>query len=199
MKGRSLFGFIVSVSLLGIGLFTRPQFTIATPAPIFRPIIRNVQNQLPRRMIMRLPASLDITGVNGRIRIYPILEPNSRSCFGRNCFRISLASEPDCQARACGLGYIATFRPSSDYADIVQSLGDERYRVTSSISLREGIRGTYVYADPRGVSSGPFSAVIWNQNGQTFIVSLPFSQQEKQKIINIAISMANEPPIRSIR
>ena len=97
------------------------------------------------------------------------------------------------------MGYIATFRPSSDYSDIVQSLGDERYRRTSSITLREGIRGTYVYADPRGVSSGPFSVVIWNQNGQTFIVSLPFSQQEKQKIINMAISMANEPPIRSIR
>jgi hypothetical protein len=199
MKERSLFGFMVSVSLLGICLLTIPQFTIAVPAPIFRPIIRDIQNQLPRRMIMRMPASLDITGVNGRLRIYPILEPNSRNCFRSNCFRVSLTSEPDCQARACGLGYIATFRPSSDYSDIVQSLGDERYRRTSSITLREGIRGTYVYADPRGVSSGPFSVVIWNQNGQTFIVSLPLSQQEKQKIINIAISMANDPPIRSIR
>ncbi len=199
MKERSLLGFAVSLAFLSIGSLTIPHFATAAPAPIFRPILRDIQNQLPRGMVMRLPASLELTGINGRIKIYPILEPP-----GRDYFRISLASEPNCQARYCGLGYIAASQPSSDYSDFVESLGDERYRHTARITLRKRISGTYVYAYTGGASSGLFGVVFWEQDGLTFVLSLPFTPyltlaQNKQKIIDIAISMANELPIRSTR
>lgn len=78
MKGRSLFGLMVSLAVLGVG--TRLQPVTAAPAPTFRPILRDIQNQLPRGMVMRLPASLELINFQGKkITIYPVLEPYRRA------------------------------------------------------------------------------------------------------------------------
>jgi hypothetical protein len=195
MKGRSLFGFTVSLAIAGVSLLSRLQPATSAPAPTFRPILRDIQNQLPRGMVMRLPASLELTDFQGKkITMYPILEP-----YRRGEFRLSLVTEPSCQARYCQIGYIAAFQKNqnSDNPHLAQRSSGV------PVNLGEKVRGVYVAVDSRGASSGPYGLVIWEQNNLTFLVSLPFNPnltlaQNKQKIIDIATSMANEPPIYDI-
>lgn len=52
MKGRSLFGLMVSLGILGAGVLAKPQSTIAEPAAIFKPILRDIPNQLPIKSAM---------------------------------------------------------------------------------------------------------------------------------------------------
>jgi hypothetical protein len=193
MKEQSILRTVVILAVLATSSLTLLQSAAAAPAPIFRPIIREIQNQLTRGMVMRLPASLELTNIDGeRVTIYPILEPDSREEL-----RISLVTEPNCQARYCQWGYIATFQPSLNHSNFLESVGTDQYRHTARITLKKGIIGTYVNADTGGVSSIPFGVVIWEQDGQTFVVSLPLVN--KQKILDIAISIANELPITSAR
>jgi hypothetical protein len=193
MKKRTLLGLMVNLTVLATSSLTLIQSATAAHAPIFRPIIREIQNQLPRGMVMRLPTSLELTNIDGeRIAIYPILEPDSTEEL-----RISLVTEPNCQARYCQRGYIAAFQPRLNRSEFVESLGADQNRHTARITLKTGIVGTYVHADTGGASSGSFGVVIWEQDGQTFVVSLPLL--DKQKILDIATSMANEPPVRSAR
>jgi hypothetical protein len=66
-------------------------------------------------MVMRLPAALELTDIDGeRIAIYPILEPDSTEKL-----TISLNTKPNCQARACMSGYIATFQPRLNRSEFV--------------------------------------------------------------------------------
>ncbi|MGB5962594.1 MAG: hypothetical protein WBG73_18150 [Coleofasciculaceae cyanobacterium] len=194
MKGRSLFGLMMSLGIFGAGVLAKPQSTIAEPAPIFKPILRDIQNQLPRGMAMRLPASLELINFQGkRITIYPTLEPSRRGEL-----RISLNTTPNCQAHSCQFGYIAAFQQNSNNYHLgLRSRG-------VPITLRKNVSGVYVYVDIRGASTTPYALVIWNQNNLSYLVSLPFSPglsvaQNKQLIINIATSMANEPLIKSTR
>jgi hypothetical protein len=193
MKKRSLFGLMVSLAVLGVGSLTRLQPATSAPAPSFRPILRDIQNQLPRGMVMRLPASLELIDFQGKkITIYPILEP-----YRRGEFRISLNTTPNCQAHFCQFGYIAAFQQNSkNYHLGLRSRG-------VPITLGEKVSGVYVYVDIRGASTTPYGLVTWEQNNLSYLVSLPFSPgltlaQNKQLIINIATSMANEPPIYDI-
>ncbi len=194
MKTRSLFGLIVSLGILGVGVLAKPQSTIAEPASIFKPIIRNMENQLPRGMVMRLPASLELINFQGKkITIYPILEP-----YRRGEIRISMNTTPNCQAHFCQFGYIAAFQQNSNNYHLgLRSRG-------VPITLGKKVSGVYVYVDIRGASTTPYGLVAWEQNNLSYLVSLPFSPglslaQNKQLIINIATSMANESPIKSTR
>lgn len=194
MKRRSLFGLMVSLGILGAGVLAKPQSTFAEPAPIFKPILKDIQNQLPRGMVMRLPASLELINFQGKkITIYPILEP-----YRRGEFRISLNTTPNCQAHFCQFGSIAAFQQNSNNYHLgLRSRG-------VPITLGKKVSGVYVYVDIRGASTTPYGLVAWEQNNLSYLVSLPFSPglslaQNKQLIINIATSMANENPIKSTR
>jgi hypothetical protein len=146
-------------------------------------------------MVMRLPASLELTDLQGKkITMYLILEP-----YRRGELRISLVTEPSCRARYCQFGYIAAFQnnQNSDNFHLAQRSSGV------PVNLGEKVRGVYVAVDPKGASSGPYGLVIWEQNNLSFLVSLPFNPnltlaQNKQKIISIATSMVNEPPIYDI-
>ncbi len=187
MKRHLLLLIIVSLTVLG-----RSSLTAAEPAPIFRPVVRDIQNQLEPGMVMRLPASLEILGVNGNITLYPILEPRAGE------FRISLVSQPNCQGRFCQVGYIAALLQGNENPHLnLRSQG-------IPITLKPEVRGVYVYVDIRGASSVPYGLVIWEQDSFNFIVSLSYSprltlEQNKNKIIDVAASMANEPPIESAK
>lgn len=180
MKGRSLFNFTVGLVILSAGELSRIQSATAAPAPAFRPIVRDIQNRLPRGMVMRLPAFINFRNIT---TVYPILEP-----YESGRFRISLTSEPGCRGRYCELGYIAGIRRDSYYGSSDWEWARTEQKTGTSITLRRGVRGVYINVIRGG-------AVIWEQDGLVFIVSLG---GDKQKIIDTAISMANESPIYDI-
>lgn len=71
----------------------------------------------------------------------------------------------------------------------------ENRRQAKPINLTAGIRGFYFYA--RSGSAGYRHHVFWKQNGLFFEVES--RALSKQQVINMAISMAKEPPIKSAR
>jgi tetratricopeptide (TPR) repeat protein len=189
MKGRST---IISLMLtLGVVGFRQP--ANAAPAPAFRPILQSVQNQLSEGMVMRLPAFLYVYGGPGmKQAAYASLAP-----YQSNTLRVKVTAQPNCQANACSRGYIAVFRSTSEDSH-VQFLRSESRLILhrDPITLAKGVKGTYIFVDIKGgLSNRPYHVVLWEQDGLTFVVSgvLP----DKEGMIEIAKSMASEPPILS--
>ncbi len=76
MKRSSLFSLMTSLAILSVGTLTRNQSAMAEPASIFRPLLRDIQAQLPRDMVMRLPASIpyrSLPPANSNNTLYPYL------------------------------------------------------------------------------------------------------------------------------
>ncbi|MGC1394902.1 MAG: hypothetical protein WA828_11530, partial [Coleofasciculaceae cyanobacterium] len=215
--------------IFGAGVLAKPQSTIAEPAPIFKPILRDIQNQLPRGMAMRLPSRVNISD----IRLYPQVITTIPGEFA-----IFLNSQPDCKARGCQFGII-TVAKDSEYANKLRSSPIfsrremERVRAIiqrdsqtwteserrelirsertvldrSPITLKQEIRGLFIITNYGGASTPPSLHVIWKQDGLNFRVSRKGGlelngnviQRQKSDLINLAISMANEPLIKSTR
>lgn len=181
--------FLVSLSLLGTSLLSKPQSANAAPARIFRPILREIQNQLPRGMRMRLPNFFpnpprDIPGYRPEI----IPDPQS----GYFAIMLAISSCPPPAPGACDMGRLYVTRPSNSNAS--QWL-QEAKRKGARINLKNRVVGFYIsYTNP---TRGLMREIIWEQNGMIFgVMSRSMSQEQ---VINIAKSMANEPPIRSAR
>ncbi|MEK0195022.1 hypothetical protein, partial [Microcoleus anatoxicus] len=87
MKGRSLLGIMLSWTVLGVYCLTKPQTANAEPAPIFRPILRDIQNQLKTGWVMRLPSSVNISDT----QLYPQVITTIPGKFA-----VWLNSQPNC-------------------------------------------------------------------------------------------------------
>lgn len=189
---------IVCLMLVQTFILSKNQLAISQPAPIFQPFLERIALRLPRGMVMRLPAFFEFIGTSGQVRIYPQIVNRQNGTLA-----VLLNTESNCQARFCQLGAISTFRNYSvESQNIINRAGDPQYRRIIPITLSPEIRGIYMKSWTGGASSVPGSAVLWEQNGQGFMISLPFSPQlteeeNKQHIIDLAVSMVNEHPIFS--
>ncbi|NES64246.1 MAG: hypothetical protein F6K24_02730 [Okeania sp. SIO2D1] len=199
MKERKLlFTIIISFTVFGVNFITKPKISIAEPASTFKPVIQDIKNQLPPGMVMRLPAFFEFVGTNGRIPIYPSVKLHEQDSL-----MITLDTKSNCQSRYCSLGIISTFGDYSTRSqDIINKAGDPKYRRIIPISLSKGVEGIYLFSWTGGASSVFGAAVLWEQNGQGFMISLPFSpslteEENQQRIIDLAISMAKESPIQT--
>ena len=89
---------MASLTILGIGGFIKPQSAMAEPAPIFRPLLRDIQAQLPRGMVMRLPASIpyrSLPPANSNNTLYPYLSSRGGE------LSIQLYYFPECRGNSC--------------------------------------------------------------------------------------------------
>lgn len=162
----------------------QPQNSSTQVAPTLRPIISQIRSQLPRGLVMRLPSEIEGVAYDGRkFPVYGIVqEPYDDQ------FRIQLAATPDCDVRACLVGYIG-----------VAPLGSRslptRGEKNEPINVTPNIRGTYIYRTfPGAASSGPINVIVWEQNGVVYTVS---SGMSKEKVLKIASSMATGVTITS--
>lgn len=160
------------------------QSAIAVPASIFQPILQDIRTQLPRGMVMRLPAFVPEV----EITTYAVV---AGYFSDQGFFRVDLASRPDCGVTACNMGNIFVFRQRNPL-DENDGLQDSH---TKAITLKPGIRGFYSYY--RSGSAGYRHHVSWKQDNLFFEVES--RAMSKQQVIDMAISMATEPPIRSAR
>lgn len=229
MKKRSLLGVILTCAVLGAYCTTKPQTASAEPAPMFRPIIREIQNQLPRGWVMRLPSSVNISDNP----LYAKVVTTSSAHFA-----IFLNSQPNCKARVCQFGII-TVAQNSTYANNLRSQpifsqqdivrvraikqrdsqtwteSDKELLRRSGmavlertpIALKQGIEGLFIVQSGAGVSTPPGASVLWKQDGLNYRASRGVrldrngrvTQRDRSNLIDLAISMANEPPIKSVR
>lgn len=229
MKGRSILSFMASLTILGIGAFIKPQSASAEPAPMFRPILRDIQNQLPRGWVMRLPSAVNLSD--------NLLYSQVSTIPGE--FAVLLNSQPNCKVRFCYFGVIAVAQNSA-YANNLRSKpvfsqqdiarvrairqrdfqtwteADKKLLSRSEmavlerthIALKQGIEGLFIVQDGAGASTPPRASVIWKQNGLNYWVSMmgvrfdrngKVKQRDRSNLIDLAISMASEPPIQSVK
>jgi hypothetical protein len=233
MKARSPITITISLGIctvFGVCCLTKPQTANAEPAPMFRPILGEIQTQLPRGWVMRLPSRVNISDN----RLYPhIVTTISES------FALFLNSQPNCMARGCQFGII-TVAENSPYdnnlryqpiftlkeLERVNAIRRRSYETWTQaerielirsdtavlertpITLKQGIEGLFVVQNSGGASTPPSLSVIWKQDGLNYRVSLRGGfdrqrniviQRDKSALINLATSMANESPIKSVR
>jgi hypothetical protein len=71
MKVRPLPILVISTAIFG-AIFGCVQLVTAAPALLFRPVLKDIRSQLPKDMVIRLPAfvpNADIKGVNTYARV----------------------------------------------------------------------------------------------------------------------------------
>lgn len=161
----------------------QPQTSSTQVAPTLRPIISQIRSQLPKGLVMRLPSEIEGVAYNGtKFAIYGIVqEPYDDQ------FRIQLVATPDCDVRACLVGYIG-----------VAPLGSRslptRDEKNEPINITPNLRGTYIYRTFPGAASSSVNIIFWEQNGVVYTVS---SGMSKQNVLEIASSMATGVTITS--
>lgn len=229
MKYRSLLGITLVCTVLGVCSLTKPQIANAEPAPMFRPIIRDIQTQLPRGWVMRLPSRVNISDN----QLYPQVVTTLPGALA-----VFLNSQPNCKAKVCKFGILAVAE-NNTYDNYVRSQpiftqkelervrairrrGSETWTESDKrelrrsdgavlertpITLKPGIEGLFVVENGAGVSTPPGASVLWKQDGLDFRASMgvrldrngQVTQRARSNLINLASSMADEPPIKSVR
>ncbi len=173
MKSQVLLGCLV----LGTGLLTSFPSATAQPAPLFQPLINDIRNELPKGWSIRLPSYFPTYPT----KLYPYIQSDSKG------FRVNFAIKPNCSAPNCTIGGLAMLK--SDGKKFPPK-GDN----LTPINLSNGIRGYYFT-----LGSGRDKAryVYWEQDKDKFGIGGIAEVVSQKELIDIANSMANEPPITS--
>jgi hypothetical protein len=226
-RKQSILGIMLSCAVLGACYLTKPQTVNAAPASIFTPIIRDIKNQIPRGWVMRLPASVNlsntklypqvITTIPGEFAVFLNSQPN---CMTRSCYFGVIAVAKDSEyANSLRSKHIfsKTYmqrvrairqRDSKTWTESDMKLLNNSDMIVlerTAISLKQGIEGVFIVQNGGGASTPPSLHVLWKQDGLNYRASVgcildrnynvPPSQ--KSALINLAISMAKESPIKS--
>lgn len=194
MKGSSIFSLMASLAILGIGAFIKPPPANAEPAPIFRPLLRDIQAQLPRDMVMRLPTSIpyrSLPPADSNNTLYPYLSSKSGN------LTVELYYFPGCRANSCFAGRFSVSKLDADRADL-EKQAKWPCANAASVNIKPGLKGVYTNIKCGGSGDGS-QTIFWKQNGLTFSAQLRAATNIKQELLDIATSMANEPPIQSAK
>lgn len=89
MKAKFWLNSVVILTVLGKVFLNNASSAIAVPAPIFQPILQEIRTQLPRGMVMRLPAFVPDVGITTYVIVSGYF-PES------GFFRVDFAGRPDC-------------------------------------------------------------------------------------------------------
>jgi len=199
----------LSIALTGLGLLGTTSLYIseakAAPDPVFKSILQDIRNQLPRGMVMRLPSVLKLYNPQGeRLVVYPDVEQRNRDSLN-----VILYSQPNCGggrgSRSCFFGRLSVSQNLAEFENGLiskplsnQILPGYRNRVCGivarrNVTLTSIVKAISVDYDTCGASSGRSNWIIWQQNGLFFLVVV----SNESVNIDIATSMASEPPISS--
>ncbi|ABW26588.1 hypothetical protein [Acaryochloris marina] len=166
---------ISSLSMVGIEAFECIRTATAAPAPVFQPVISEIRKQLPPGGMLRLPAYLPDSDVT----LYPYLKTDAQS------FGVYLAFKPSCQVPSCTIGGAGILTQEQAWPPN----GKNRLQV----ELAQGIQGYHIaLGQGRG---GKANYVYWQQDGQTYSIGALELGASKEEVIEMAKSMAIEPPI----
>jgi hypothetical protein len=211
------------------------QGVIAKPAAIFEPAINKIKDTMPQGWAVRLPSSITLTGRdNQALGLHPndvffskdsqelfVILYTKPDCTSRSCSVGSIVSSRGDQSYAHMLLSGPIFSEADveklrkiqkkDYQERTQAekeflqSGEQAILRREPITLKPGVKGTFVTNRGMGASTPPGVSVVWQQDDLTFRISTGarldesgrVSQEHKTELINAAISMAKESPITS--
>jgi len=173
------------IILAAIGI---PVKASAVPAEIFRPHLNAIGNSVPPGWKMRLPSRILLGGPADEdfiseltVRVFPSTTPAGLTVGLFSC---------DSGGFPCLVGSFSVASQSSANA---QREFIQHQAAAQVITLARGIKG-YLLEGQKQSPPNTFSSVMWQQDGMIYTVS--FLAEERQNILFMASSMANESPIR---
>lgn len=168
--------------------FPRTQ-PVSLPADIFAHHLAEIQDSLPVGWSMRLPAEVLLRDSSGSEESqYQVRVLSSNTGFG---LTVSIFSCED-DLYSCLVG---SFSVDSEALEENQRRFQEHQAAAALITLAPGIQGYQLLEDFIPTPPSQFYSVMWEQDGLLYRVR--FSAQERQNILWMAQSMANQTPIRS--
>jgi hypothetical protein len=185
------YGLAASVALfIVLGVGSNAPKAVAAPADIFTPHLDTISQTLPPNLVMRLPSQIRLSGPADQdfidqliVKVFPSQSPPGMTVGLFTC---------DTGPQPCLIGSFSVDSKDSENAQLELK---KHQAAAAPIKLAEGVRGYFL----PGTSLQPasrFSSVIWEQNGLVYSVSL--FTGERQNILNMAYSMANNPPITRV-
>ncbi len=167
-------------------VLNNPSIVLARPASVFTSHLEEIQSNLPVGLAIRLPAELrmgkllDIDESRLILRVFPSETPVS---FTVSLFTCSRGSFP------CLLGSFS----ANSKTNVSAKLELQKYKEKGDrITLAPNVEG-YLLEGPEQNPAYPFSAVMWEQNNIIYTINFPAI--ERQNILFMALSMAQEQPL----
>ncbi|NJO77275.1 MAG: hypothetical protein HC827_01320 [Cyanobacteria bacterium RM1_2_2] len=176
---------------MGIGLMlsiAKPG--LAQPAAVFQPHIAQIRQELPLDYEMRLPADVILTagpGLEPEDLIVKVMPTESPARLTIGLFTCQRSPFP------CLVGGFAVEASSSASA---QRELNQHQTQGNPITLARGVRG-YLREGPSLKPTSEFSSLMWEQSGMIYTIS--FLAAERENILAMGRSMANQPPLKSLQ
>lgn len=189
--GRSRLAFAIVSSVFALaGMVGSSLQAMARPADMFQQRMEQIRQELPPGYTIRLPNEILLGGPGHLqpsdliVRTFPSSSPQR--------YTISLFT---CESGPypCLVGSFSTESASSTNAQ--QELSRHQAMQTP-ITLADGVQG-YLREGDRLNPPSDFSSVMWQQDNMIYTVS--FLVDERQNLIDMARSMAIQPPIYSLQ
>lgn len=172
-------------------IFSHSWRVVAAPATVFTPHLEQIQRALPPDLALRLPAKILLGGPadDEFIEQLTVKLFSSTSPPGLTIGLFSCTNGP----QPCLVG---SFSADSRNSLVAQQEYKRHVAAAAPIRLANGVRGYLLEGTVRQPTS-IFSSVMWEQDNVYYTVS--FLVDERQNLLNMAASMANNNPIRSTR
>jgi hypothetical protein len=170
---------LITVCTSAVGVFARP-------ATVFMPHLEDIQRNLPKGLVMRLPKDIPISGHSDIeedklvINVFPSETPQSFTVGVFTCVR---------SHHPCLLG---SFSVEKNTAASAKAELDRHQIKGDRVSLAPNLPG-YLIDGPLQNPPLPFSTMMWQQNEMIYTISFPAT--ERQNILWMATSMATEMPL----
>lgn len=181
---RSWIAGLIGGLLLGQGVAE------ARPAAVFEPYLYQIRQELPSNYEMRLPSEVLLTAGPGLepealvVKLLPTASPGRLTIGLFTCQRSPFP---------CLVGGFSV--EASDLESARQELGRHQAQ-GNPITLAQGIQG-YLREGPSLQPVSEFSSLMWEQAGMIYTVS--FLAAERENILGMGRSMANQIPLRSVQ
>lgn len=179
------------LGVVGSGLLLNSvELAEARPAAVFQPYIRQIRQELPPDYEMRLPSDVILTagpGLEPEQLIVKLLPTGSPPRLTIGLFTCERSPFP------CLVGGFTV--EASTSASAQQELSRHRSQ-GNPITLAQTVRG-YLREGPSLKPTSEFSSLMWEQSGMIYTIS--FLAAERENILTMGRSMANQIPLRSIQ
>lgn len=175
---------VAAVAWCGVGV---AEWAIATPAKVFQPHLKQIQQQLPRGFAIRLPTRILLGGPADDEFIDNLVVKIGTTSSSEEV-TIALLSCNDDWKRC----WIGQFSVASRHSARARREYYRHLNAGTPIQLSQEVRA-YVRDNLHQFPAITASSVMWEQNG--LLYAAKFASPERQNMLYMALSMVNGEPI----